>query len=192
MLHAGQIVRYGPQLWRVDYVNECRARLLPLIKRDVANLNAEDKDDRRGINVSPNSELPIVTNIDLAKDELDVANAERDLARLKHDLAKAEQQEADRQAAIEKRAAKHQPKVEHPVSVASTGRASGITWSVGDGPKPETKEGSLKALVLAYLAQHPGSPTKEVAAAMPAEPPAVAACLDRFWKAGVIVRSDNK
>lgn len=204
MLQAGQIVRYSQALWKVDYVNECRARLIPLIKRHIENgdskvLNFDG--EGRGVNISPNSELEIVTNIDRAKDELELHNIERELARAKHDLEKSQKQESEKAASAEKRAAKHQPKPAAAIipaavgmpSEAPTGRGSGITWTLSANPLPEVKVDSLKAHVLTYISQHPGCSGKMVAAALAehAAGPAVAACMDRFWKAGALVRSDK-
>lgn len=61
MLQRNQIVQYGSSLYRVDYVNACRARLVPLAKRHVVLGDREFDAHERGINVSPNSDLPIIT-----------------------------------------------------------------------------------------------------------------------------------
>lgn len=59
MLKAGQVVKMGAELWHVDYVNACRARLIPVVKRHVV-LDGREFDATRGaVNVSPDSPLEV-------------------------------------------------------------------------------------------------------------------------------------
>lgn len=169
-LHAGQVVRYGDALWRVDYVNDCRARIVPLLKRHLAD--DFDTTEQRGVNVSPNSTLEVVTDIDRVKTEIELAVTERELAEVKAELAK----EAKR-AAVPTLAPKPAPAPKAP---------RGAGWHLTD-LVPDVQPGSLKESVLLFLAAHPGASTKEVVIEG-ATPGAVAACLDRFMKAGVVIR----
>jgi hypothetical protein len=76
-LLEGQVVRIAGSLWRVDYVNQCRARLVPLSRR-----NAE-----RDLNVSPNSALEVVTDLARASEELELAEAEREVEALRREAS---------------------------------------------------------------------------------------------------------
>lgn len=172
-LHAGQVVRYGDALWRVDYVNDCRARIVPLLKRHILEEGVDYSAEQRGVNVSPNSTLEVVTDIDRVKTEIELAVTERELAEVKAELAK----EAKR-AALSTPAPKPAPTPKAP---------RGAGWHLTD-LVPDVNPGSLKESVLLFLAAHPGSSTKEVVIEG-ATPGAVAACLDRFMKAGVVVRN---
>lgn len=188
MLHQGQVVRYGTTLYRVDYVNECRARIVPLAKRHVVLDDGREFDavERGGLNISPNSPLEVVDDVERAKTEMELAKAERELRQLQAEQAsiekaKLELVETERELAALKaeRAALPPPK--------PRAAAAGGGWRIV-GALPETKPGSLKANVLAFLQAHPGAQTREVA--IPgATTGAVAACLDRFMKAGVIART---
>lgn len=61
MLKTGQVVKMGAELWHVDYVNACRARLVPVAKRHVVLEDGREFDATRGaVNVSPDSQLEVV------------------------------------------------------------------------------------------------------------------------------------
>ena len=192
-LHQGDIVRYASGLWRVDYVNECRARIIPLARRHVVVGDREFDSEQRGVNISPNSPLPVITDLDRARDELELAAAEAELASARAALAR-EQAAA---AAPASKPRRHEPapspaKVGRAAPAAATAAPAGMGWRLG-GPTalPTFEPGSLKELVVTVLAARPGgSFTKDVATRLAeyATPGAVAACLDRLWKAGYIIK----
>ena len=73
MLQAGQIIRYGPALYRVTYVNHCRAYIVPLAKRHVALPDGREFDaERGGVSIAPDSFVEIVTNLEVARDQLEL------------------------------------------------------------------------------------------------------------------------
>ncbi len=183
-LQAGQIVRYSQSLWRVDYVNECRARIIPLTKRHVVLLDDEGNEKRafdseqRGVNISPDSPLEVVTDIERAADEIELAKAERELAQIKAE-AKAEERRAAEAA--------KPPRIAPGAAERPSGGRSAQGWQIG----PARPEGILlgtKAAVYAWVQAHPGSTTKQVAAGCSEQSAgAVGACLDRFRKIGVLI-----
>lgn len=64
-LQPGHVVEFEGERWLVTMVNDCRARLVPQQKKVVVVVTASGKSatfQRYGasINVSPNSELPVV------------------------------------------------------------------------------------------------------------------------------------
>jgi len=78
MLRTGQIVKMPDRtLWRVDYVNACRARVVPLVPG-------------RPIDISPGSPLEVVTDLERAKAELELAAAELELRELRQAAAALE------------------------------------------------------------------------------------------------------
>lgn len=176
MLHVNEVIRYGASLYRVDYVNECRARIVPLAKRHVILADGREFDaERGGVNISANSDVVMVDD------------PERALAAIELAAAEAELVAAQRALALE-----HQP-----VTVASTapvrapsvkGGMSGAKiggWRAGPKPAPTFRDGSLAATVMAYLVAHPGLSTKALVEAINVEGN-VAACLSRFHQQGII------
>lgn len=179
MLKLGQVVRYDKALWRVDYVNDCRARLVPLVKRHIEIDGHAFEGEQRGVNVSPNSFLEVVEDLERARDELELAAAERQLAQAQAALARATTPVEGLKTAPTKTTSKATgPERAPPV---------GWRWHRVADQAPECKD--LKKAVLDFVAAHAGATTKEVAAAMTeATGGAVAACLDRFHKAGILQR----
>jgi hypothetical protein len=183
MLQAGQVIRLGAVLYRVEYVNACRARAIPLAKRHVVLKDGHEFDsEQRGVNISPDSLVEIVDDVERVRTEIELTQAEAELAGLRKmtktaaDLAQAEAELAElRKEAVSTAAATRKP------------TAGG--WSLVPGQVARYEVGSLKAEVVGFLEKNPGADTKTVAAAMSATPGAVAACLDRFRKAGVVIKA---
>ncbi len=191
-MKVGQVVRYGDALWRVDYINECRARIVPLAKRHVILADGREFDaERGGVNISPNSPLEVVEDIERTKLEIELEETERELAALK---AEAER-EAKRIEALAKAEAVRQAKAiakatptarQGTAGLAPAGR-SAMGWQLGAVPAGAVYTG-LKALVIAQVTAHPGASTKAIAAGISEHSAgAVAACLDRFRKIGVVI-----
>lgn len=205
-LELGQVVRYSGALWRVDFINDCRARIVPLTKQHVVIMDDEGNPVRgfdrvgRGVNISPNSVLDIVRDPEQAAVELELEQAEQELARLRAEAAKQTAPWV------------HEPTVVERQATAELARAVG-DWkpiATGAGPAPpagwrwhplqpmtvwveNVTAGSLKFDVLTLVDTRPGMTTKEIARALEdvATAGAVAACLDRFYKSGVL-RRDSK
>ncbi len=173
-MKAGDVVKHAGSLWRVDYVNPCRARIVPLSKRHVVLADGREFDaERGGINISPDSPLEVVTDVARTQLEIEVEEAERELATTR---AEAEQEAAKAAKPAEARA-------ERP----SAGR-SGQGWQIGSAAVSGLA--GTKAAVFAFVSAHPGASTKQVAAGCPEQSAgAVAACLDRFRKIGVLKKS---
>jgi len=209
-LQVGQIIRYGPTLWRVDYVNECRARIVPLNKQlavpdAVDDVETERKHrvtaERYGVNISANSIVTVVTDLERAKAELELAEAEREVKTWRNELAQRDADEdelaiAERELEALRRKALHEH-IDNALTVPKATRLAdgsvprtapaGKGWYLIDGQWPETKPGSLKAQVLAYLKASPGRAAKDITIAG-FTAGAIAACLDRFMKSGVLIR----
>lgn len=205
MLQLNQVVRYSGALWRVDFVNDCRARIVPLTKSHVEITDDEGNIVRsfdrmgRGINISPDSVLDIVDDPERASDEMELARVERELKQARAELLREQARSASGKKIILANAAMpaRAPGDWKPIA-AGTGPAppSGWHWHptaplerwLGD-----LKEGSLKMDVLILVTAEPGRTTKEIAVALAdtASSGAVAACLDRFHKSGVL-RRDSK
>lgn len=169
-LRKGEIVRYGSSLWRVDYVNECRARIVPLAKRHVVLADGREFEaERGGVNISPNSLLEVVEDLERTKLEIEMEEAERELAALK---AEAEREAAPKPTARPGRA------------TLAAGRIHGQGWAIATAVAGLA---GTKAAVYAFVAAHPGCLTKEVVVAG-ISAGAVAACLDRFRKIGVVIK----
>lgn len=200
-LKAGQTVRLGTALYRVDHVNASRAYLLPLAKRHVVLADGSDFDsyDRRGISVSPDSFLEEVHDSARARDEIELQEAESEIKALKAKLAEEErinkraaQAKAGRlareaKAVVAKPEAATKPQATTKPEALATGRSK-HTWCMAPGRGEKYEAGSLKEEVTTFLASHPGAGTAEVAAACHGTAGAVTACLDRFWKAGVVIK----
>lgn len=62
VLSVGMVVRSGGELYRVQYVNACRALLIPLAKVHVVLPNGREFDaSERGISISPRAAVEIVS-----------------------------------------------------------------------------------------------------------------------------------
>jgi hypothetical protein len=168
MLQAGQVIRYDDSLWRVDYANSCRARIVPLAKRTVSIDDRTFESEGRGVNISPNSFVEIVTDIEAARTRLELAAVEAELAELKQ-------------------AAAAPPVAPRPAPRPVTARVA-CGWHVGPKPAPAFRDGSMGAAVMAWIVAHPGQTTAEIVAGVQHEG-AVAACVSRFCQAGLIKKS---
>jgi hypothetical protein len=185
-LRPGQILRRNNELWRVLYVNECRARILPIDRDD-----RQETNERYGRDIAPTSMVETVTDVERARDEIELAKAEAEIKAAKREIkAQATLQQELAEAEAELAAMKQE--LAKSGEVAKTGEVAtprGATWQMAAGDHGFCAAGSLKAEVLAFLKAHPGAPTKAVQAGISkASAGAVAACLDRFWKAGVVVK----
>ena len=183
MLEQGQVVRYQGALWRVHYVNACRAHIVPLAKRHVELPNGATFDtELRGVNISNDSCLDVVADPERAAQELELLKAELELRAAKAALAKAEAAPAMKAPQTAAR----------PTTAAKQAEAppTGWHWHRVPDVEPDTIDGSLKQAVLDYVRVVPGATTRQVAAAHAEHSGgAVAACLDRFFKAGILRRS---
>jgi hypothetical protein len=235
MLKAGQIIRYDSALWRVEYVNASRARIVPLLKRHVSLKNDAGQEtrsfetDQRGASISPNSLVEVVTATDDLEDEIEMMKLEKEIADLKAQAERETKAETARLTAQSARAARRSParmgrtpevgpSVGLPQAAAPQAKPTPTIGqnraTIGQAPLPtaasaiapaahgargagwylveqtEVIPGSLKAAAVAYVAEHPGQTTKQIAAQITGwNLSAVAACLDRFRKAGVMVAS---
>ena len=178
-LKPQQIIRYDRMLWRVEHVNVSRAYIVPLAKRHVVLGDQEFDATVRGTSIGANSYVEIVEDLERAKTEIELAAAERELA--------AVRREQDTQSSLrEELAAAERELAAARQEVAAAPAPSG-GWHLISSPACEP--GSLKQAVVAILAAQPGSATKVVATACPGySSGAVAACLDRFRKSGVVKR----
>lgn len=169
-LKAGQIIRSGRQLYRVDMVNECRARIVPLAKRRVALPGGAEFEAERGCtSIAPTACVEIVTDLEAERDRIELEEAEAELAAARAELA-ASERPADPAPA----------KPQAP-------RAAGAGWHPAPGAAPAFRDGTLAAAVWSCIAARPGQDTKAIVAAVRAEG-AVAACVSRFHQAGLIVK----
>lgn len=187
-LQPGQIVRYDNALWRVDYVNECRARIVPLAKRHVTVGDHEFESEARGVSISANAEVAIVDDVDTERTRLELAQAEAELATLQVEIRR--QMKASTIDAL-----KAGPKAKAPQTGAGVAKpiaSAGIGWRLGPAQPEHLRQDSLKKWVYDFVAAYPGQSTKTVAEgvkASKAHTSAVAACLDRFRKINVMVKS---
>lgn len=201
-LKPGQVIRYGQALYRVQYVNECRARIVPLAKRAGHEFDGE----AGGVSISPNSCVEIIIDLDRAKTEMELEATETELRAAKAEMvsrgkrdvqqavarAEVEQELADVEAELAeaRRELGASPEASLPATVAARparGGSVGAGWQVAAWNVPDYKPGSLAAKVLAYIVAHPGQNTKEIVAGVGCDG-AIAACVSRFSQAGVIER----
>lgn len=178
MLIAGQIIRYGRALYRVEYVNDCRAKVVPLAKRHVELPDGREFDaDRSGVNISPNSIVEVIEDLDRAKDEIALEEVEEELAAAKAELAK-------RSVTTVTPPERPSKSVPRPVSAPRT-RIQGGGWHRAPAAAPAFKDGTLAAQVWAWIGEHPGQSTAEIVDGVKVKG-AVAACVSRFHQAGLI------
>lgn len=67
-LRLGDVVKLNELEYVIDYINECRARAIPLSRRlvkyeTVAGKKVEFETDHSGTNISPNSDIPIIRRL---------------------------------------------------------------------------------------------------------------------------------
>lgn len=173
-LVAGQIIkRYGdPRLWRVEYANECRARVVPLSKQHVKMPDGREFDASYGAeNIASSATVEIVDDVERARDELELAQTERELAELRRALNAPEQP-------VPPAPAPTRPVKREPV------KPGGGWYMVDPG---DFKDGSLAETVMTYIIAFPGKSTSDIVAGVKAAG-AVAACVSRFHQAGLIVK----
>lgn len=176
MLQAGQIINYDNALYRVDYVNHCRARIVPLAKRHVTLTDGREFDaERAGVNISPEAVVPIVTDIERARAELELAEAEAQLKAVAAELARET-----------RLAAQPTPAAARPAGLPQAASRNG-GWRVVAGRPLDFRAGSLAAEVIGWIQAHPGQVTKEIVAAVKSEGN-VASCVSRFYQSGLIER----
>lgn len=189
-LQSGQVIRYDNSLWRVDYVNECRARIIPLVKRHVTLADGREfESEQRGVNISANAEVALVDNIDAERTRLELAQAEAELAAAKRELEAETRRLAQAETAHAPKAEPAKNKPQAAQAYAKPMPSGGIGWRLGSAQPEHLREGSLKRWVFDFVAAHPGQTTKTVAEgvkASKANASAVAACLDRFRKINVL------
>lgn len=211
MLIKDQIIKYDGGLWRVDYTNQSRAYILPLGKRQVVLDGATfEASDKRGVSISPDAIVEVVSDGELSQDLLDqiaIAKLEREIAALKAEEArqaakaaakagkavntpdakrssapKGEGQAREKEAQTRR---KNEPLIEGYQAAPINARGAG--WHLV-GTVPPVIPDSLKAKALEIVANHPGFTTRQVADKISGwNASAVAACLDRFRKAGVMI-----
>lgn len=67
-LRVGDVIELRGMEYVIDYINECRARAIPLSRKQVnyvtvAGKKVEFETDHSGQNISPNSEIPILQRL---------------------------------------------------------------------------------------------------------------------------------
>lgn len=170
---------------------------MPLAKRHVvlADGSEFDSPDRRGISISPDSLVEIVSDLAEARERIELAEAEQTLKVLKAKLAEEERvsaKAAEARSLRERREAATKATLAKVKDSAGTPSKSRHAWTLVPSKVDagSLKAGSLKAQVVDFLAKNTQADTARVAAACPdATAGAVTACLDRFWKAGVVIKS---
>lgn len=177
MLQTGQVVRIANVLWRVEYVNECRARVVPLMKRTtILDDGTEQATILSPHNISSHSIVQVVDDIEQARNEIDLEQAERELRIVKRQIEREARTGSP-------------PKPPAPAAQPAVRAVIHGGWHLGPGAAPAFRTGSLAAQVMAYLIAHPGQDTKTIVATLQLDG-AVAACLSRFNQAGLIHKED--
>jgi hypothetical protein len=191
MLKAGQVFRMPgtKDLWRVDYANECRARVVPLAKRHVTLGDGREFDaERGGVNISPYATVELVTDLERARDEQELAEVEAELAAAKKQLEKINRGDAPANPEVRPMAAALKESRSKLEKLKAQPKATGGGWHVAsDKQIPEFKAGSLNDVVLKCIKAAPGLTTKQLVDVVKAEGN-VAACVSRFNQAGYIVK----
>lgn len=199
-LIPGQIVKLNEQLYRVDYVNSCRAHITPIGKRyleqqeDVPDEETNEKTKPttiRGLNISPNSTLTVVTDIERALDEIELRAAERELAQIQNELQEEEERDLQEMKAAEAELAAAQAEMAlvstRQPRTAPTVPSRGAGWQLATEAVPLFKAGTLAAEIMGIIAGNPGLTTKEIVERATTAG-AIAACVSRFAQAGYIKR----
>lgn len=180
MLASGQIIRYGPALYRVEHVNLSRAYIVPLTKKQQNDPNA-DAGGRGGVSISPNSDVPIITDLQRALDEMELAAVEAEILATKAELARRDDPTVTT-VTMPQTAPKPAPKAEpHRRMPVKPGGG----WYLTDAATPSFKEGTLAEQVWLWIGTNPGKSTADIVAGVKATG-AVAACVSRFHQAGLI------
>lgn len=188
MLQQGQIIRYGQALYRVDYVNTCRAYIVPLSKRELQEGVFGDGGGR-GVSIAATSFVEIVTDLERARDEMELAAVEAEIAATKAELARRETAPATSGVTSVTPASDRvtQPVKAAPKPVPHRREAvrPGGGWFLKDVQTPSFKEGTLAEKVWLWIGLNPGKSTADIVAGVKAEG-AVAACVSRFHQSGLI------
>jgi len=189
MLKAGQTVRYAQELWTVDYVNACRAFIVPLKKRKVVIEDREFEGTGRGVSIAPNAIVPIITNVEQARTELELEQARREAALLESQIKELNTMTPRERDAMAKslNVVVEIPKPNAKPVKHCLPKVRGGGWKLVPGPKITFRQGSLADIVMGFITANPGRTTKEIVAEVKAEG-AVAACVSRFFQAGYIER----
>lgn len=181
-LQAGQIIRDGGTLWRVNHVSECRAFITPLRKKDLkSNENAEHSTSG-GVNISPTSMVEIIDDLETTQTLMEIEEAEREAREARRAIADQEREAAQaKPVKVEKPAAPKAPR--GPRTVAGG-------WRVAEGVQPRPKDGTLGAAVYDYVLANAGQTTQQIVDALTAAgvTGALAAAVSRFNQAGVFVK----
>lgn len=190
-LKGGQVVKYAGDLYRVDFINACRMRLVPLSKKQVAlDDDGSPNSASRGISISAGACVEVVTDIERARDQIELQQAERALAAARSEIrqeATLRDELEDAEAALAAlRASTASAPRPAPRRDVRAGAATG--WHPGPEPWPAFKAGTLAHAVMTEIVTRPGQSTAEVVAAVAVEG-AVAACVSRFSQAGYIHRA---
>jgi hypothetical protein len=196
MLKVGDVVRMGDDLWKVEYVNECRARLVPVTT------------NQKPVNISPNSPIEVVSDYQRAVDEIELEQVERELCELRN-AEILDRLSVDRAAAgvcrhcagpipcpsefgdVEVGMRRPAPRggliqaATRAMEASLGDRRRYMRYFPGPKPWPMFKAGSLAMQVQAYIISHPGQTTAEIVEGVGAAG-AVAACVSRFNQAGFI------
>lgn len=181
-LIVGQILRRGNELWRVVYVSDCRARIVPLSKRKKDN--DFDADERGGISIATNSWVEIVTDLDRVRTEIELAETEAEIRATKKELKNREQQatvdsQEEKLRKLEAEIAeleRAEKKSTRPVSAGGWYRTN---------VEATFKPGSLGDTVMKFIVANPGQTTAQIVEGVVANG-AIAACVSRFNQAGLI------
>lgn len=180
MLKPGQIIRYGPALYRVDFVNTSRAFIIPLTKTQLKNgATGGATDGGTGSSISPNSLVEIITDLDRARDEMELASVESELAAAKAELARREKEPVTTVTPARIEPKKPVPHHREPI------KPGGGWFLKPDVATPGFKEGTLAEAVYLFIGLNPGLPTPAIVAGVKIGG-AVAACVSRFHQAGLI------
>lgn len=182
-LKAGQVIRRGNELWRVAYVNDCRARIVPLSKKTVIIDGQSFEAARAGLDIAPHAWVEIVTDLDRARTEIELAETEAEIAAAKREMKDRERQEKEapqeaRLKQLEAEIAELEKKERAPRAPSAGG------WYRTDVPAT-FKPGSLGDTVMKYIVANPGQNTAQIVENVVANG-AIAACVSRFNQAGLI------
>ena len=186
LLKPGQIVRYGSALYKVDFVNDCRARIVPLSKKqkDLADPVGLEKG---GFSIGPTCVHLVVDDVERAMDEIELEEAEAEVRAAREELGARSVPEPLRSADAARKAGACAGAALGPAAPA---RAPVSGWCRSAKEPPAFKPGTLASIVMAYIVANPGRSTKEIVAGVAAAG-AVAACVSRFYQAGLIERTGS-
>lgn len=176
-MRAGDYVRCQDGVWRVEYVNECRAYLRPVrgnkvtIRDDDGNVIRDFTAKGRGISIGPTSLVEVLTDYDPAKDT---------------EAAGGPTGAAVPPAASQPPAAERAPLAAAARPVTATPAAG---WYATGTQATTFRPGSLAAEVMAHIEAHPGCATSAIVAALAGlQLGNVASCVSRFNQGGLIAK----